>query len=37
MYGFTQEELAKKIGKNQSTIANKIRLLKLPESIKNLF
>ena len=35
-HGFTQEELAKKIGKNQSTIANKIRLLKLPESIKKL-
>lgn len=33
-HGFTQKELAKKIGKNQSTIANKIRLLKLPEDIK---
>ncbi|MCX7885119.1 MAG: nucleoid occlusion protein [Caloramator sp.] len=30
----TQEELSKKIGKKQSTIANKIRLLKLPSSIK---
>ena len=35
-HGFTQEELARKIGKNQSTIANKIRLLKLPENIKKL-
>ncbi len=33
-FGITQEELAKKIGKNQSTIANKIRILKLPENIK---
>ena len=31
---FTQQELAKKIGKSQSTIANKIRLLKLPEDIR---
>lgn len=30
-YGFTQEELAKKIGKSQSTIANKMRILKLPK------
>lgn len=32
--GFTQEELAKKIGKSQSAIANKIRLLNLPEEIQ---
>ncbi len=32
--GLTQEELAKKIGKKQSTVANKIRLLNLPEEIK---
>lgn len=31
---FTQQELAKKIGKSQSTIANKIRLLKLPDDIR---
>ncbi len=35
----TQEELAKKVGKSQSTIANKLRLLQLPitvqESIRN--
>lgn len=35
-HGFTQEELARKIGKNQSTIANKMRLLKLPDNIKKL-
>lgn len=33
-HGFTQQQLAEKMGKNQSTIANKIRLLKLPEDIK---
>ncbi len=30
----TQEELAKRMGKSQSTIANKIRLLNLPEVIQ---
>lgn len=34
--GMTQEELAQKIGKSQSTIANKIRLLKLPPQVKSL-
>ena len=34
-YGLTQEELAKRIGKSQSTIANKIRLLRLSDEIKN--
>ncbi|MCF6465989.1 nucleoid occlusion protein [Clostridium sp. Cult2] len=33
-HGFTQHELAEKIGKSQSTIANKLRVLKLPEDIK---
>ncbi len=33
---FTQEELAKKLGKTQSAIANKIRLLKLPQSIREI-
>ncbi|NMB07327.1 MAG: nucleoid occlusion protein [Tissierellia bacterium] len=33
-HGFTQAELAEKIGKSQSTIANKLRLLKLPEDIQ---
>ena len=31
----TQEELAKKLGKSRSYIANSLRLLKLPEEIKN--
>ncbi len=31
---YTQEEFAKKIGKSQSTIANKIRLLELPQEIQ---
>ena len=33
-HGFTQQQLVEKIGKNQSTIANKLRLLKLPDDIK---
>jgi len=33
-YGFTQEELARKIGKSQSTIANKIRLLRLSAALQ---
>ena len=33
-HGLTQLELAEKLGKSQSTIANKIRLLKLPSDIK---
>src|SRR5699024_10394012 len=35
-HNFTQQELVKKIGKSQSTIANKIRLLKLPQDIQSL-
>ncbi|MGL4791019.1 MAG: ParB/RepB/Spo0J family partition protein [Anaerotignaceae bacterium] len=35
-YGLTQEEIAKKLGKSQSSIANKLRLLKLSDNIKNL-
>jgi ParB family chromosome partitioning protein len=34
-YGLTQEQVAKKVGKNQSTIANKIRLLRLPREVKD--
>lgn len=34
-HGLTQEELSKKVGKNQSTIANKLRLLRLSQSVKN--
>ncbi len=35
-HGLTQEELARRLGKNQSTIANKMRVLKLPCSVKEL-
>ncbi len=31
--GYTQEEVAKKLGKSQSAISNKLRLLKLEESV----
>jgi ParB family chromosome partitioning protein len=33
-YGFTQEALAERIGKNQSTVANKLRILKLPRTVR---
>lgn len=33
-FGLTQEVLAQRIGKSQSTIANKLRLLKLPDPVK---
>lgn len=35
LHALTQEALAQRLGKNQSTIANKLRLLKLPEEIQN--
>ncbi|MDR5658903.1 ParB/RepB/Spo0J family partition protein [Serpentinicella sp. ANB-PHB4] len=35
-HGFTQQELALYIGKNQSTIANKLRILRLGEEAKKL-
>lgn len=34
MSDLTQDEVAKKVGKNRSTVANAIRLLKLPEDIQ---
>ena len=34
-YGFTQEQLAQKLGKNQSTIANKLRILRLPRKVQD--
>lgn len=34
-FGFTQAQLAERVGKKQSTISNKIRLLVLPEEIQN--
>jgi ParB family chromosome partitioning protein len=33
-FGLTQEELAKRVGKNQSTIANKLRLLRLGTEVQ---
>ncbi len=33
-FGYTQERLAEEIGKSRSHIANTLRLLKLPESVK---
>lgn len=35
-FGMTQEELAQKIGRSQSAIANKLRLLKLPSRIRGM-
>ncbi|WP_432362763.1 nucleoid occlusion protein [Sporosarcina sp. UB5] len=35
LHGLTQEALAQRLGKGQSTVANKLRLLKLPDEIKN--
>ena len=35
-HNFTQEEIAIKMGKKQSTIANKLRLLKLSEKVREL-
>lgn len=35
-HGFTQDELAGRIGKKQSTIANKLRILKLSDKVKNI-
>ncbi|WP_010648896.1 nucleoid occlusion protein [Oceanobacillus massiliensis] len=34
LHSLTQEALAQRLGKNQSTIANKLRLLKLPEEVQ---
>lgn len=35
-HNFTQDELAKRMGKKQSTIANKLRLLKLSSEVRQL-
>lgn len=35
-HNLTQEELSKRVGKNQSTVANKLRLLKLSKEVKNI-
>ncbi|MCM8812960.1 MAG: ParB/RepB/Spo0J family partition protein [Candidatus Omnitrophica bacterium] len=33
-FGFTQEQVAKTVGKNRATVANLLRILSLPEQIK---
>lgn len=35
-HGFTQDELAVRLGKNQSSVANKVRLLKLPLVVREI-
>jgi ParB family chromosome partitioning protein len=35
-FRFTQAELAKRVGKKRSTVANTVRLLKLPEEVKQM-
>ena len=35
-HSLTQEEVAKRVGKNQSTVANKLRLLKLSKEVKKI-
>lgn len=35
-FGLTQDEIAKKVGKERSTVANFLRLLKLPDKVKSL-
>lgn len=36
-YSLTQEECARRIGKSQSAVANKLRLLQLPKNVLTLF
>lgn len=35
-FGLTQEEISKRVGKERSTVANFLRLLKLPDGVKRL-
>jgi len=35
-YGLTQDEIASSVGKNRSTVANMLRLLRLPVSVRKL-
>ena len=35
-HGFSQKDIAEQIGKNQSTVSNKLRILKLPPMAKDL-
>ena len=34
-FGFSESEISKQVGKNRTTIANKLRLIKLPPDLKN--
>jgi ParB family chromosome partitioning protein len=34
MFGYTQEEIAQRVGKDRSTVANTLRLLSLPEAVR---
>jgi ParB family chromosome partitioning protein len=35
-FGYTQEQLAQRVGKDRATVANALRLLKLPQKVRNL-
>jgi len=35
MFGMSQEEAARRIGKSQSAVANKLRILKLPDDVRD--
>ena len=35
-FGYTQEKLADRVGKDRSTVANALRLLRLPEAVRGL-
>ena len=35
-FGYTQEQLATRVGKDRATVANSLRLLKLPQKVRNL-
>jgi ParB family chromosome partitioning protein len=35
-YGHTQEEVATQVGKDRSTVANSLRLLKLPDTVRGM-
>ena len=36
VYGYTQEKLSEKLGKTRSSVSNKMRILKLPTSVKEM-
>lgn len=36
VYGYTQEKLSEKLGKTRSSVSNKMRILKLPASVKGM-